>query len=88
MATRPTTTTPLVHDLRKEDDMETPNPYQRHDRALLVTVAEAAELLSIGRSNTYRLINEGQLASVKIGARRLVPRASLEAFVQELLEAS
>lgn len=55
---------------------------------LLCTVDEAAELLSIGRTKTYKLIADGQLRTVRIGRRRLVPRAEIEAFVAELLEAS
>ena len=62
--------------------------YRRRDRSLLCTIDEAADLLSIGRTSVYQLMNSGQLRSVKVGARRLVPRAELEAFVNELLETS
>ncbi len=62
--------------------------YRRRDRSLLCTVDEAAELLSIGRTSTYQLMRSGQLRSVKVGARRLIPWAALEEFVTELLEAS
>ena len=61
---------------------------ERPDLKLLLTVEDAAELLSIGRTNAFRLIKDGELQSVKIGARRLVPRASVEAYVHRLLEAS
>ena len=52
--------------------------------ALLYRVTEAAELLGIGRTNVYYLMNEGRLGSVRIGSRRLIPRAALESFVAEL----
>ena len=68
--------------------MNAESPYQRHDRSLLCTVAEAADLLAIGRTCVYQLMKSGQLRSVKIGARRLVPRSAIEEFVHELLEAS
>lgn len=55
---------------------------------LLYRVTEAAELLGIGRTNVYELMNDGKMRSVKIGHRRLIPRASLEQFVDDLLEAS
>ena len=60
----------------------------QRERPLLVTVDEAAELLGIGRTKTYRLIAAGQLRTVQIGRRRLVPRSELHAFIDELLEAS
>lgn len=62
--------------------------YRRYDRSLLCTVEETAELLAIGRTSAFRLVREGQIRSVKIGSRRLVPRAAVEAFVEQLLEAS
>ncbi len=61
---------------------------KRHDRSLLCTIREAAKLLGVGRTSVYELMNSGHLQSVKIGARRLIPRSSIEAFVTELLEAS
>jgi excisionase family DNA binding protein len=64
------------------------NPYRRHDRSLLCTVDEVAQMLSIGRTTAFDLVRTGRVRSVKIGSRRLVPRAMVEAFVQELLEAS
>ena len=41
--------------------------------ALLVTVKEAAARLALGRSITYRLIQSGELPSVRIGG---APRGS------------
>ncbi len=55
---------------------------------LLYGVAEAAEMLGIGRTNAYYLITDGKIRSVKIGARRLVPREALEEFVAGLADAS
>jgi len=55
---------------------------------LLYPVAEAAALLGIGRTNVYYLMNDGKLGSVRIGSRRLIPRAALLAFVDGLAEAS
>ncbi len=51
---------------------------------LLLTVAEAASVLSVCRSRVYELIYAGRLESVKIGCSRRVHRASLERFVEEL----
>jgi excisionase family DNA binding protein len=49
-----------------------------------VSVEEAAMLLGIGRTVTYRLVLGGELRSVKIGRRRLVVRASVQEYVARL----
>ncbi len=51
---------------------------------LAYSVDEAAELLGIGRTLAYDLIRERQLPSIKLGNRRLVTKADLEGFVEEL----
>ncbi len=51
------------------------------DQRLLLTVAEAAVVLAIGRTTLYELIATGQLATVHIGRAVRIPRAELEAFV-------
>ncbi len=48
---------------------------------LLLTVEEAADLVGIGRTLTYRLIREGSLATVKVGRLRRVPAAALHAWI-------
>lgn len=58
------------------------------DPSLLYPVAEAAALLGISRSNLYCLLRQGKVSSVRIGSRRLVPRAALESFVATLPVAS
>ncbi len=45
---------------------------------LSVSVEEAARLLGLGRSNLFKLMESGELRSVKVGSRRLVPRRALE----------
>jgi excisionase family DNA binding protein len=52
------------------------------DERYLVSIERAAELLSIGRSKTYDLINEGKLLTVNIGRRRLVRADSVQAIVR------
>lgn len=46
------------------------------------------QLLSIGKTTYYELIWSGQLPSVRIGRRVLVPRAALNDFIQSLPSAS
>ena len=51
---------------------------------LLLTIDEAAEYLSIGRTQCYRLVMSGDLASVRIGRSRRVPAYALKDFVERL----
>jgi excisionase family DNA binding protein len=51
---------------------------------LAYSVDDACTTLSIGRTLLFDLIRRGELTSVKIGRRRLVPVASLEAYVARL----
>jgi excisionase family DNA binding protein len=51
---------------------------------LLLTVEEAARLLSVGRPKMWQLVMAGEVLSVKIGTSRRVPVAALEAFVGRL----
>jgi excisionase family DNA binding protein len=55
---------------------------------LMCTVEEAARLLGVSRTLTYRLIKDGQLLSIKIGKRRLVPMTSLESFIAEQINSA
>ncbi|MEM9654350.1 MAG: helix-turn-helix domain-containing protein [Actinomycetota bacterium] len=55
------------------------------DEIMLFSVDQAATVLGIGRTNVYALIGRGELRSVKVGGRRLVPRIALEAFVTQML---
>ncbi len=52
--------------------------------SILLTPAEAAAALAIGRSLLYELIADGTIASVKIGRSRRIRRADLETYVAGL----
>ena len=49
--------------------------------ALSVSVDEAAQLLGVGRTTVFTLLEEGTIRSVKVGNRRLVPRKALDEFL-------
>ncbi len=51
--------------------------------ALLVSVAEAAQLLGIGRGLAYDLIVEGRIPSLRLGRRLLLPRFGLEQWIAQ-----
>lgn len=63
---------------QKEDsDRETTG----HTPKVLLTVGEAAEALSLGRTLVYELLMHGDLASIKIGSLRRIPVSALDEFV-------
>ncbi len=53
---------------------------------ILLTPAEAAVCLGIGRSKLYELLNAGMIASIRIGNCRRIPSQALKAFVSDLAE--
>ncbi|HUZ70513.1 MAG TPA: helix-turn-helix domain-containing protein [Candidatus Saccharimonadales bacterium] len=50
--------------------------------SLTISVPEAARMLGISSNHCWRAIERGELPSLKIGRRVLIPRRSLEAFVE------
>ena len=52
-----------------------------NSESLVLTVPEAAKLLRIGIGRCYELARCGQLRSIKIGKRILIPRASIFEFL-------
>lgn len=48
----------------------------------LVTVDEACEHLRVGKTLLYELLGSGELPSLTIGRRRLIPSAALDAFIE------
>ncbi|MFF0249583.1 helix-turn-helix domain-containing protein [Streptosporangium sandarakinum] len=55
------------------------------DKALLLTVEEAAERLRIGRTQMWHLVTTGAVESVFIGRLRRVPIECLHEYVTNLL---
>jgi len=49
---------------------------------ITVRVREACRMTGIGRSKFYELIAAGDIETIKVGTIRLVPVASLIAFLQ------
>ena len=56
--------------------------------SLLLTVSQAADYLSLGRSLVYTLVMRGEIASIKIGRARRIPTAALDQFVAARLAES
>jgi excisionase family DNA binding protein len=55
---------------------------------LLYAIPDAAEQLSVSARVLERLISDGEVETVKIGRRRLVPAEALTAYVEKVKAAS
>jgi excisionase family DNA binding protein len=69
-----------VTQVHQEAEVSTPS------RKLLVTVEEAAELLSLSRTRIYGLLGCRRIISVKVGGVRRIPMKALQQFVDALCE--
>jgi excisionase family DNA binding protein len=49
---------------------------------LVYSVEEAGRLLGISRAFAYELVARGELPAIKLGRRRLVPKAALSALLE------
>jgi excisionase family DNA binding protein len=55
---------------------------------ILVRVVEAAEMLSLGRSKTYALVQAGEIPSVKIGGSVRIPVDALKDWLRKHVESA
>lgn len=62
-----------------------PSPDALEHPPLLVSPGEAARLLSISRTAMFELLADGAIPSGKIGRRRLVAVADVEAFARKVV---
>jgi len=53
------------------------------DKRQTLTIIEAAKILGIGRNQAYEAARRGEIPTIKIGKRILVPVAALERKLQE-----
>jgi excisionase family DNA binding protein len=58
---------------------QTQEPASVERRAL--SIEEAAKACGLSRATLYRLLSDGKLTTIKVGARRLVPVVALDALI-------
>jgi len=51
----------------------------------VLTVLEVARALSLSRGATYAALRSGQIPSLAIGRRRIIPRAAFERFLESAI---
>ena len=56
------------------------------DGRLVLSVTEAAGMLGISRGLAYELVARGELPSLRLGRRIVVPRRALEALLDAAVE--
>jgi excisionase family DNA binding protein len=47
-----------------------------------LSIRETAHTCGLSRATLYRLLKDGKLTTIKIGARRLVPVGAIDAFLK------
>jgi excisionase family DNA binding protein len=63
-----------------------PSELRRPDEvALFFSVATAAQTLGVSDDTVYELVRRGELPSLRIGRRRVIPRQAVELVVEHLL---
>lgn len=55
-----------------------------HRTHMVFTVNEACSALRVSRWTLYNLIRSGQLATIKLGKRRLIPETAVQALIERL----
>lgn len=57
---------------------------ERTNRPILVSIPRAARLIDLSESTVERMVADGHLTTVRVGARVLIRRADLEAWAEGL----
>jgi len=58
----------------------------KESKPILVFVANAARMLSIGRTAAWELVRKQKIKSVKIGRMRRVPIAAIQDYIDRLMD--
>jgi excisionase family DNA binding protein len=67
--------------------MSIPYPKIATEDRLAIRILDACAMIGISRSHFYDLMADGQIATFKIGGRRLVSRNNLEDFLRRMSDA-
>jgi excisionase family DNA binding protein len=59
-------------------------PVEPEPGRMALSVPESAYVFSVSVHHVWRLIATGELASFKMGRRRLISRAAIDAYIAEL----
>lgn len=79
--------TRLAELMADQPPTEAPTRRPMPDRVLL-TVEETAEQLGVGRTLVYKLIRNGEIASIQIGRLRRIPLSAIHEYARGLVSDS
>ena len=71
-----------------DDERPVPETPTSADQRLTVSVEEAARLLGISRGLAYLLVNRGDIPSIRLGRRIVVPRRALDRLLDVPVDAA
>jgi len=61
------------------------SPTDQVEPRRMLTVEQAAEVLSVGRTTMFALVKSGDIESVRIGYLRRIPADAIDAYVASLV---
>lgn len=56
------------------------------EQGQLLTVTEAARMLNVSRTTMYRLLGNGEIKSVRVGARQRIPPDQINDFIARQMQ--
>ena len=66
------------------DESEVRAMAKKDTESAVITVSELAKLLRIGRVSAYQAVERGEVPSIRIGRRILVPRAAVHRMLSDI----
>lgn len=67
--------------MQNEDFYENIEMRKQEQLPIVLTPAEAMDVLGIGKNTMYRLLNSGELPAIRIGRNWRIPWNSLESYL-------
>jgi excisionase family DNA binding protein len=71
-------------DLNSSRLVNTNDTINDQQKRLVMSVSEVAKLFGLSRSATYQAVHSGQIPSIRVGSRILIPRVALSRFLNEV----
>lgn len=67
--------------MQKEEYRDNLKEYKQEHMPVVLTPAEAMDILGVGKNTMYRLLNSGQMKGVRVGRCWRITEASLDEFL-------
>lgn len=70
--------------MRNEEFQDLLNEYKQEHMPVVLTPAEAMDILGVGKNTMYRLLNSGQLKGIRVGRCWRITETALDQFLLNL----